>query len=58
MKFLVDTPDELEAVQQIVTKTLAISLLGHKKPKPPQNPNDTIAFGQPFYMPDSMPSED
>jgi hypothetical protein len=49
IKFVADTEEELDRVHKAVTTAVTLDLLGHKK----RSPADTVAYGRPFYKPDS-----
>ena len=56
LKFVAHTEEELDLIHQTVTTMLAVDLLGHGNPNNIEdNPNDTVAYGRPFYRPDSDP---
>ena len=54
LKFVAQSEQELDLIRQTVTTMLAIDLLGHgAKPQEKDKPSDTVAYGRPFYRPDS-----
>ena len=56
LKFVAQTDKELELVHQTVTTLLAVDLLGHGSGNNNEHkPNDTVAYGRPFYRPDTKP---
>ena len=56
LKFGAHTEEEIELIRQTVTTMLAVDLLGHgNRSNNEDNPNDTVAYGRPFYRPDSDP---
>ena len=56
LKFTARTQQELELIRQTVMTMLAIDLLGHGGGQEKDNkPADTVAYGRPFYRPDSDP---
>ena len=54
VKFVAQTQEDLDYINQVVVRLLAFDLLGRggKRQYPP-GPNDTVAYGRPFYRPDS-----
>lgn len=57
LKFVAHTEKERELIRHTITTLLAIDLLGHGNRNDSEHkPNDTVAYGRPFYRPDSDPS--
>jgi hypothetical protein len=58
LKFVAHDDKELDLIHQTVTTLLAIDLLGHgNRNDDEQKPSDTVAYGRPFYRPDSDPHQ-
>jgi hypothetical protein len=54
VKFVAQTQEDLDYIQQVVMRLLACDLLGQgSKRQYPPGPNDTVSYGRPFYRPDS-----
>jgi hypothetical protein len=54
LKFMAQTQEDLDYIQQVVVRLLALDLLGRgSKRYYPPGPNDTVSYGRPFYRPDT-----